>query len=292
MSKAKTKKNIQKILQKIFIPAFSRLFYILVGIMLVAGGWWAWAAWDTSMTPGDMLTATRWNEVINKIKEIDLKKLEWGTRAPRDTTTCSGYTLNPVDLVMYSKKIAIRYYGTTGITDCTLPTCDATRDGDILSCNYIAAYERYYSDGWSSCQPITNTKSEKCEWTTTPYLFTQLNGRYYLNNEVMITYWDQYYERAKQMYENNEAQDRFRPTDYYVMRLNPQVNDQGRLPLLLREIEPEESWIDEFRLIRAVYPQTAQLITTNNQIKAINIIPLPERLQDCQFNQTLRWKTN
>ncbi len=112
---------------------------------------------------------------------------------------------------------------------------------------------------------------------STPFLFTFKDGKYYIENDVMMTYKNQYYELAKQGYEQNSGDPRkFKQTDYYKMRLNPDVTADG-VKLLLKEIEPEEDNIDQVRLIRVIHPQgssafvdeQSQSIKTTASMKAI-----------------------
>jgi hypothetical protein len=107
-----------------------------------------------------------------------------------------------------------------------------------------------------------------CFTPSTPYLMVEKQGAYYMDNEVLSTYFDQYYERAKQWYEDDAPHSfGLQSTDHYKMRLNPDVTAEG-IKLLVREIEAEESHFDHIQLLRILHANDTDVII-DHQTQAI-----------------------
>lgn len=90
---------------------------------------------------------------------------------------------------------------------------------------------------------------------TTPYLFTYADGRYFVENDIMGTFFqdkDMTPEDVEQAYKNNDVGNRFQEKDTYKLLLKPTV-EKGRIKLQIRELEPEESHIDQVWLLKAVH---------------------------------------
>jgi len=97
-----------------------------------------------------------------------------------------------------------------------------------------------------------------------------------VENEVLLTYWHQHNEVAKQWYEDNSGDKKiYTQTDYYKLRINPSVTEEG-VKLLIKEIEPEESHFDQIKLLRVIHPQEASVLIDHefNKIKVVNERPL------------------
>ncbi|MBU4256968.1 hypothetical protein KJ586_00715 [Patescibacteria group bacterium] len=81
-------------LQKISKFIISRMFYLILGICIAVAIPVAYAAWNTFVNPGETLTATKWNEHVNKLVELDNKVnsiAEIGVyRCPIGCAGCSG----------------------------------------------------------------------------------------------------------------------------------------------------------------------------------------------------------
>lgn len=107
--------------------------------------------------------------------------------------------------------------------------------------------------------------------TSTPYLFVKSSGKFYLENDVMNTYHNTYQEIAKRQYEKNGGDPRaVRQEELYKIRLKPDVSAKG-ITFQLKELEPEESHIDQVRLVRVIHPKGAYVFADqeSNTIKAI-----------------------
>ncbi len=161
--------------------------------------------------------------------------------------------------------------GCSGTSDTCICTGGSSKDacgfcgGGVASCSGSCTNSNGCTNGTYTCSGDScacTGGSDNCGGgpssggtNSTPFLFTFKNGKYYVENDVLVTYKNQYYELAKQGYEQNSGDPRqFKQTDYYKIRLNPDVTADG-VKLLLKEIEPEEDNIDEVRLIRVIHPQ-------------------------------------
>ena len=49
----------------------SRAFYLVSGILLSIVVFSTYAAWNTVKSPGEPLTYTMWNEIVNKLNDLD-----------------------------------------------------------------------------------------------------------------------------------------------------------------------------------------------------------------------------
>ncbi|PLX20668.1 hypothetical protein C0584_05510 [Candidatus Parcubacteria bacterium] len=150
------------------------------------------------------------------------------------------------------------------------------------------------------CQPQIHcsggtTQSDGCggtiECSSTPYLFTNIDGYNYIENDIMATFWDIDYSRAKEMYEETPLSDygfsnnKYRTTDRYILANKPSI-EKGILKLNIKELEPEESHIDQIRLVRALYNDQTELIVDNqtNQLRSIKKEKLREVISGCEIN--------
>ena len=57
--------------KKLSIFITSRMFYLLLGLFFALAVSVAYAAWDTKVNPGNTLTSTLWNDVVDKLVELD-----------------------------------------------------------------------------------------------------------------------------------------------------------------------------------------------------------------------------
>ncbi len=122
-------------------------------------------------------------------------------------------------------------------------------------------------------------------WFSTPYLFTNIGGADIIENDVMATYFDDSYEKAKSLYET-EGWDKLKYSiyDYYRMRINPIVYKEW-IKLAIKEIENEESRIDQIKLQRYLLPKDAELITDTNSSTPVKAVrkTLVKNKMSCVF---------
>ncbi len=127
-------------------------------------------------------------------------------------------------------------------------------------------------DCWGNIDPcICMTSNCNSGGPTTPFLFALSSGKYFIENDVMHTYSNKYYETAKEQYENNSGDPfEFRRTDLYKLNLTPDLTQEG-IKLRLSDLEPEESQIDQVSLKRVIASQEAYVFIDwqNNEIKAV-----------------------
>ncbi|MBU4331960.1 hypothetical protein KKD20_02440 [Patescibacteria group bacterium] len=64
-------------MQKISKFIVSRMFYLILGISVAIAIPIAYAAWNSTVNPGETLTATKWNEHVNKLIELSNKIDSW-----------------------------------------------------------------------------------------------------------------------------------------------------------------------------------------------------------------------
>jgi len=144
-----------------------------------------------------------------------------------------------------------------------------------------------------TCGNFNNLGNAYCAYAgggSTPYLFTNIADNYYIENDVLATFWDIDYSRAKKLYEeapldgNGFADKKYRPTDKYILANNPDIIDNS-IKLKIEEIEPEESHFDQIKLARVLYNKDAELIVDNqtNKLKSIKKELVKDALTECQF---------
>lgn len=192
---------------------------------------------------------------------------------------------------------------------CSSYECGIVNNGDervdqsrtLTDCN---TEYRYNIDTGNSCSGSCGgcgtdeycDRSHQCVgvWDgSTPYLFTNIAGNNYIENDVMATFWDVDYTKAKGMYEDSLAREtefsnnKYRQTDYYIMANNPSIKD-GKIKLNIKELEPEESHIDQVKLARVLYSEDSKLIVDNqtNQIKSVESREMNDSISSCLFSST------
>lgn len=62
---------MKNIIKKTAKFIFSRAFYLFIGLFLSVGIYSVYAAWNDTVSPNDPLTATIWNEHVQKLIELD-----------------------------------------------------------------------------------------------------------------------------------------------------------------------------------------------------------------------------
>lgn len=105
---------------------------------------------------------------------------------------------------------------------------------------------------------------------TTPYLFTQINNKYYLENDFMSTFFSRGELTPRQTesaYINNELGQSFKSKDIYKLKLKPDQED-GKIKLLIREIEPEESNFDKIQLLKVIHEKNSFVFADRDSIEA------------------------
>ncbi|HEY4482320.1 MAG TPA: hypothetical protein VI489_05665 [Candidatus Brocadiaceae bacterium] len=139
-------------------------------------------------------------------------------------------------------------------------------------------------DGSITCNPCPPPPPPP---ESTPYLFVNVNNKYWIENDIMFTYKAKSYEAVKKLYEKNNDHNDYsgRPTDYYLLRLNPTAGQDG-IKLLIKELEPEESHFDQIRLLHIIYPKDSQLVIDNESQTIHSILreKMPDRMLSCIFN--------
>lgn len=151
------------------------------------------------------------------------------------------------------------------------PSCDGAScsgsTSDSKSCNTQACFSSGGGGGGS-----------------TPYLFVEKeNGKFYIENDVMSTIRNVNPGVAKTYYEYGEDSN-FKKDDYYILSLLPEIKD-NKINLELKEIEPEESYIDRVSLSRYIFPKNSKLIINqNNNEPEIITYEKVESLISCENN--------
>ena len=148
---------------------------------------------------------------------------------------------------------------------------------------------RIIDSGTNCSQNCRNLHPEMCEGST-PYLFTNIASNYLIENDVMATFWETDYTLSKDMYENAPldkngfAENKYRGTDEYILANNPSIED-GIIKLRIEEIEPEESYPDQFKLARIMHGEDTELIIDNQSNKLRSIIKTEEKniVSNCEF---------
>ena len=89
-------KKFDKKIMKIFT---SRVFYLILGLFLALGVFVVHAAWNSTVSNGQTLTAASWNEIVAKLVELDARPSA-GTPTMESrcvTTTDQGTGLNTIE---------------------------------------------------------------------------------------------------------------------------------------------------------------------------------------------------
>ncbi|MDA3855164.1 MAG: thrombospondin type-1 domain-containing protein [Candidatus Woesearchaeota archaeon] len=225
-----------------------------------------------------------------------------------DTSTCSVSCGGGVKEQVYSITTPASLGGSScpyvdgatrlGTTSCNTQSCCVSHDYRACSGGLSVMNDIYWYDSCGvkeemikDCSPtfcLYDHGIPICkEEGSTPYLFSGVNNDYYIENDVLSTYFDQYYENSKSWYEEDSGDKQvYTLTDYYEMRLNPTIEDEG-VKLLLKEIEPEESHIDEVKLLRTIYNENAELIIDHeeNSIKIVDEELLENKILSCNLNE-------
>lgn len=105
----------------------SRLLFLLIGILLAISVSGVWAAWNSTVSGGQTLTSSLWNDVVAKLTDLDTRTaaLESGAGASINYSDCvtishtegggcgSGNTWGtcPNDYVMIGVTTGLRYPG-------------------------------------------------------------------------------------------------------------------------------------------------------------------------------------
>jgi len=115
----------------------SRVFYLFLGLALSISIYAAYAAWDSTVSSGDPLTATIWNEHVQKLIEIDTAIANMSFTCGKSRSSCN-FTAPAAPM-------------------CTA-TCPAgeTRTGGGCSSSVGLAVQNMY--------PVTGTDQYTCRW--------------------------------------------------------------------------------------------------------------------------------
>lgn len=92
--------------------------------------------------------------------------------------------------------------------------------------------------------------------TSTPFLYVWRDGKFHLENDVMFGKMRNFFptsEIGRQAYEEGNI-----PGDLYRIQSPMEIVD-GKLRFQIREIEPEESFLDSMSCLRVTYPKSAEL---------------------------------
>lgn len=185
--------------------------------------------------------------------------------APNDTKGNGGY-ITAKDIYLRDSG---RWLGSGGFPTCNwsgwLGSCPgSTCTISCCGCTYtsVNVFAYYCSGGFLTNFQLLSCTAEGCGdcgsvGGTTPYLFTRSSGDYYIENDFMNTFsslGDMTPEETRMAYVNNAVDEIFKAKDIYKLKLKPDQKD-GKLFLQIREIEPEESYIDKISLIKVIHPK-------------------------------------
>jgi len=106
---------------------------------------------------------------------------------------------------------------------------------------------------------------------TTPYLFTYANNQYFIENDVMNTFFQDSgmtIADIEDAYKFNQLGASYSEKDVYKLSLKPTVKD-NKIKLQIRELEPEESNIDRVQLIKTVHNKDTVIFTEMSEDQSI-----------------------
>ncbi|MCA9497185.1 MAG: hypothetical protein KC589_09645, partial [Nanoarchaeota archaeon] len=171
----------------------------------------------------------------------------------------------------------------SGIGACPCGPCWATQENKYMCPsdfgNWIFDTVICTPAGWK-----VTASFKQCSGPSTPYLFSFKDGRYYIENDVLQTTFNQNREIAMSNYENDTYETyQDKKTDLYLMKINPDIVD-GVIKLKLDELEPEESNYDEIKLHRIVHDKNSNLVIDylSNELKLSSEDKLDNMLS-CEF---------
>jgi len=140
-----------------------------------------------------------------------------------------------------------------------LPDCSKNWDCDDYCKNKEDV--RWGSCGDKKCYCLhgsgasSSGKSSSYDEPSTPYLFSYVNGKYLIENDFMNTYFQTdgmtIYD-TEQAYKNDDVGTVFSENEIYHIKQKPTV-ENGKIKLQIKELEPEESKIDQIKLIKVVH---------------------------------------
>lgn len=96
---------------------------------------------------------------------------------------------------------------------------------------------------------------------STPFLYVWRNGAFHLENDVMFGKMQNFFPTSEVGHSTYEAGGI--PGDLYRIQSPMEIED-GKLRFQIREIEPEESFIDSLSFLRVSYPASAELFVDSS----------------------------
>ena len=186
-----------------------------------------------------------------------------------ELTECINYCNDPFaycinELCSCEQGILSGYCGTTN----TDSTCNDY-------CSYIGS--PYYG---ALCVGSLCTCTNYAD-TSTPYLFSNVNGNYLIENDFMNTFFQadgMTIEDTEKAYKNNEVGTTFSENEIYLIKNNPTVVD-NKLKLQIKELEPEESNIDQIKLFKVVHDKNTAAFASDT------IYGSKSELRNAQLNE-------
>ena len=125
----------------------SRALYFIAGILIAIVISAAYAAWNTKVGPGTPLTSTLWNDMVDKLTELDSR--------PPQTLSIFGQTLS----ISSGNSVTIPYcytYYSTSMSSCNCPSGETNKKdlGSWGCCNASAGTNCLFRPPGLSCPNV------------------------------------------------------------------------------------------------------------------------------------------
>jgi hypothetical protein len=211
----------------------------ICAVVLICGGYYVYAAWDTMVNSGEPLTSMLWNDVVQKLVDHEARITDLEARV---------YLLE---------------HPTAAVCPCG--TCGSTR---TIDCRPLAGtccndtIQICTTAGWVVHGFVWHCKVEH----TTPYLFSYIGGKYLIEDDILNTYAqleNMTVKQTEEAYMDNVINDEFKDKDIYQLKLKPTIFDNN-YKLQIKEIEPEESHLDKVDLVKVIHSKDSIAFTADN----------------------------
>jgi len=145
----------------------------------------------------------------------------------------------------------------------TSVACNWTGDETLIQSVGYCTYPMYFSCNGSLLTSVTMGEGG-CTSPSTPYLFVKTDDAYFIENNFDLLF-SATHEQAKKIYEKGFDDSRFLKSQYlYKLKLSPSVAKEG-VKLVIKEVEPEESYLDHAGLLRIIHPGGSDIIVDNEK---------------------------
>lgn len=168
----------KKLYKKIFGFVSSRFLFFTIGLFISVAVLTAYAAWDTTVTTGETLTATKWNDLVNKISSMETviavhSQTSTVPNCPAGWTGLwDGYSLALVGLAqgyVHSQDLGnpgscLKEFRKMPIIECNNPAGNC----EFYTAWDFSAWLSADSSAWNLMDPVGNNKVGRCRVCSKP----------------------------------------------------------------------------------------------------------------------------